>query len=231
MDPYDDIFDPQVGGGPIIPEHVPSEEEKLYHELIGTYQGTLGESGKTMNNVMWESVNAVLQKLIDRGYSEYSRFMIKPVQLGPRDFVDFGAFRAQVMSTLQRMSQDFNFSDPSYLIFRDMPKSGQQINATATATPIQQNSQINDQTQNQTQNQEVKLTINQRVRLIEQELEEKLTEDQLAEIKPVLEEFKTEPTKWSKASKLIGAVLGLSKDVAVEVVSNIIASQIGIPKI
>lgn len=226
-DPYDDndVFNPQVGGGPMILKHIPSEEEKIYHELIGKYQGTLGETGNSMDNVMWESVNIVLQQLVEKGHSQYSRFMIKPTRLGPRDFVNFGAFRSQLMSALQRMSQDFDLADPSYLIYRNMPKSGPNINTSATASPTQHNAQ------SQTQNQEVTLTVEQRVKLVEQELEEKLTEDQLSEIKPVLEEYKTEPTKWSKASKLIKSVLGLSKDVAVGVISNIIAAQMGIPKI
>src|SRR4030042_2643763 len=232
MDPYDDesLLDPQIGGGPMVLERVPTEEEKLYHELIGKYQGALGETGTTTDNVMWESVNTVLQQLIDKGYSQYSRFIIKPTKLGPRDLVDFGSFRAQLMSALQRMSQDFGFSDPSYLIYVYMPKSGTHINTSATSSQTQQNSQSNTQNQRQDQNQTVELTIEQSIGLIEQELEAKLTEEQLAEIKPVMEEYKVEPTKWGKASKLIKAVLGLSKDVAVGVISNILASQTGIPQ-
>lgn len=229
-DPYDndDIFNPQIGGGPIVPTHIPSEEEKIYHELIGKYQGALGETGTTMDNVMWESVNAVLKQLIDKGYDQYSRFIIEPTKLGPRDFVNFGSFRSQLMSALQRMSQDFDLDDPSHLIYRNMPKSGQHINTNAIASPVQHNDQSNNQ--NQSQSQEVTLTVEQRVKLVEQELEEKLTEDQLKEVKPALDEYKTEPTKWSKASKLIKVVLNLSKDVAVGVISNILSSQLGIPK-
>lgn len=224
-DPYDsgDIFSPRIGGGPIVPTHIPSEEEKIYHELIGKYQGALGETGTTTDNVMWESVNTVLKQLIDKGHNQYSRFIIQPTKLGPRDYVNFGSFRAQLMSALQRMSQDFDFADPSYLIYKNMPKSGQHINASAVASPIQHNDQSNNQ--NQSQSQVVTLTVEQRVKLVEQELEEKLTEDQLNEVKPALEEYKTEPTKWSKASKLIKVVLSLSKDVAVGVISNILASQ------
>ncbi|MDP2649415.1 MAG: hypothetical protein Q8P10_01080 [bacterium] len=229
MDPYDDndIFNPAIGGGPVVISHTPSEEEKLYHELIGKYQGSLGESGTTTENVMWESVNAVLQELVNKGHAHYSRFMITPTKLGPRDFVNFGSFRSQLMSALQRMSQDFDLADPSYLIYEHMPKSGAQISNHAVASPIQN---IN-QSQNQQQSQEVELSIDQRISLIEQELEEKLTDEQLKTVRPVLDEFKAEPTKWSKASKLIGVLLGLSKDVAVGVISNILSSQIGIPKI
>jgi len=226
MDPDYNIFNPQIGGGFVSPKHTSSEEEKLYHELIGKYQGTLGETGNTMNNAMWESVNAVLRQLIDKGHGQYSRFIIEPTKLGPRGFVDFGSFRAQLMGALQRMSQDFDLADPNYLIYRNMPKSGPHINASAVSSPTQNNNQSN----NQNQNQEMNLTITQKVELIERELEEKLTEEQLVRIKPILEEYKTEPTRWSKASKLISAVLDLSKDVAIGVVSNIISSQIGIPK-
>jgi hypothetical protein len=228
MDPYDDgdIFNPTVGGGPMVISHKPSEEEKLYRELIGKYQGSLGETGTTTENVIWESVNDVLQELINKGHAHYSRFIIKPTKLGPRDFVNFGSFRTQLMSALQRMSQDFDLSDPSYLIYEHMPKTGAQISNQAIASPIQSS----NQSQNQEQSQEVELSIDQRISLIEQELEEKLTEEQLNNIKPALDEFKAEPTKWSKASKLIGALLGLSKDVAVGVISNILASQIGLPK-
>lgn len=206
---------------------MPSEEEKLYHELIGKYQGTIGETGTTTEKVMWESVNAVLQQLVDKGHSHYSRFMIEPTKLGPSDFVNFGSFRSQLMSALQRMSQDFDLADPSYLIYEHMPKSNAQISNQAISSPIQSN----NQSQTQQQSQEVELSIDQRISLIEQELEEKLTEEQLTEIKPTLEEFKAEPTKWSKASKLIKAVLGLSKDVAVGVISNIVATQIGFPQV
>ncbi len=225
MDPYDnDIFNPQIGGLFTSSKHISSEEEKFYYELIGKYQGSLGEVGNTMDNAMWESVNDVLQQLIDKGHSQYSRFIIKPTKLGPRDFVNFGSFRAQLMSALQRMSQDFDLSDPNYLVYKDMPKSGPHVNASAVASPIQNSNQ------SQTQDQEVRLTIDQSVKLIEHELEEKLTEDQMAEIKPALEQYKAEPTKWSKSSKLIRAVLDLSKDVAIGVISNIVSSQIGIPR-
>jgi hypothetical protein len=229
MDPYDDndIFNPTIGGGPMVISHTPSEEEKLYHELIGKYQGSLGESGTTTENVMWESVNAVLQELINKGHAHYSRFIITPTKLGPRDFVNFGSFRSQLMSALQRMSQDFGLADPSYLIYEHMPNTGAQISNHATASPIQNS----NQSQNQQQSQEVALSIDQRISLIEQELEEKLTDEQLKTVRPSLDDFKAEPTKWSKASKLIGVLLGLSKDVAIGVISNIIATQIGIPKV
>ncbi|HUV71731.1 MAG TPA: hypothetical protein VMW25_01855 [Clostridia bacterium] len=231
MDPYDnnhDIFNPQIGGGPVPPKHVPSEEEKIFRELIGLYQGTLNESGQCSDPFLWESVNKAMDLLIARNYFQYEKFKMEPTHIGSIQFICYPSFRSQLMSALQRMSQDFEFSDPSYLIHAHMPKSGTHINTSATASPTQQNSQSNFQNQNQRQ--ESKLAVEQRVELVEQELNEKLTEEQLSKIRPILEAYKAEPVKWSKASKLIKAVLGLSKDVAVGVISNILSSQMGIPQ-
>lgn len=227
MDPYDDdydIFNPKIGGGPTVIRHMPSEEEKTYHELIGLYQGNINETGQCTDSFLWESFNDAMDSLVARNHTHYGKFKISPTNMGSIRFIYYPSFRSQLMRALQRMSQDFELADPSYLIHAHLPKTGTHISNSQT----QQNDQSNFQTQKQ--NQTVELNLEQRIELIEQELEEKLTEEQLTEIKPALEEFKAEPTKWSKASKLINAVLGLSKDVAVGVISNIIAAQIGLPQ-
>ena len=52
---------------------------------------------------------------------------------------------------------------------------------------------------------------------------ERLSPEQINQIEPLLTQFKNEPAVWSNAQKLITGVLGFGKDIAVNVIANVIS--------
>ncbi len=83
-------------------------------------------------------------------------------------------------------------------------------------------------TSNPTQinNQEVKISMEQRVNLVIKEIEDNLSDEQLKSVRPLIEEYKKKPTR-NASEKLVGGILGLGKDIAIGIISNIISKQLG----
>ncbi|GEM_PF-6040401 len=215
LDPYDDSDE-----GDFVPMYTPNEtteEEGLYHELLGRYQAC-PDNSTCYDQTQWDYFNGVMDTLIERGHQHYSRFKIAPRTTGNgRSFVEYSSFRMNMMSAIQRMSRDFTLVDPNYALYQYSPKNAPSFyNSNAT-------DQHNNLSQVNNQRVSVTLTLEQKMTKLDQEIAERLSPEQVQQIQPLIEQFKEAPTVWANAQKLISGVLGFGKDIATNVISAIIA--------
>ncbi len=216
-DPYDGSEDIGIS----VPMYTPNEtteEEKLYQELLGLYQACPDNSVACFDASQWGHFNSSMDTLVTRGHSAYARFKITPRINGANiSYVNYDSFRMNMMSALRRMSQDFTLSDPNFFLYQYTPKGNTSIVNANT------NEQHNSQVQHNEQKSYISLTIEQKIDRLDKEIAERLAPEQLAQIQPLLAEFKKAPTIWANGQKLIAGVLGFGKDIAVNVIASLIS--------
>ncbi|MEK7592104.1 MAG: hypothetical protein AAB508_01780 [Patescibacteria group bacterium] len=219
--PNPDPYDSRDDIGLSVPMYTPNEiteEEKLYHELLGLYQACPDNQVACYDASQWEHFNGSMDTLVTRGHSDYARFKITPRINGANiSYVNYDSFRMNMMSALRRMSQDFTLSDPNFFLYQYTPKGNTSIVNANT------NEQHNSQVQHNEQRSYISLTVEQKIKKLNKEIVERLSPEQINQIEPLLTQFKNEPAVWSNAQKLITGVLGFGKDIAVNVIANVIS--------
>lgn len=227
LDPFekiedDSIFSSGIEEGFTMSQSRFSREERFYIELIATYRVSITDSKATsIDSVIWLRVNEIINHLGSTG-KEYASFLIAPQSHVTLTWITPATFQIKLMGLLEVMAKDYDFDEPNYLIYKYMPTNAPQFQNTNTANSNQSN--------HQEQHNKQVVSIEQTVTAVEKQLQEKLSEVQLAEIAPALAAYKEEPKKWSNVEKLIKGVLGFGKDIAVGVISSVITNQMGLPR-
>lgn len=190
-------------------EHVISEEELIHSELVAVYLETSEEGYVDMS--VWTRVNELLRQLSSKS-PRYLSYLLNSENIGKT--IPVMRFKQLLRSAIQVLSVQEKFEDLSEIVRRNHIKSGMTFQNTATANPTQTN------------HQEVKIDVALRVDLVVKEIEDNLTDEQLASLRPLMKEYKNKPTR-NATERLISGILGLGKDVAIGILSNIVSRQLG----
>lgn len=185
-----------------------SPEEVIYSQLVALYLDT--EEKSYVSQRVWELANALLQRLAAKD-PEYNAFLL--VSDNAAQSIPGMTFKQQLRTAIAMLGTQEGLEDLSDIIRRNRQDGGMHVSATANPT--------------QTNHQEVKVTVEQRVEMVVKEIEDNLPDDQVAEIKPLLDDYKKKPTR-SATENLLRGILGLGTDIAVGVIANIISKQLGI---
>lgn len=186
---YDGEFDREYEV--FMPAEHPAEE-KIYVSLIGTYRVAKNVTDSTIDKEIWQSVNSAIEKFSALG-KDYSEFVLSDYQPNGMKWVSTYALQSKLMSLLEVIAHEFDFTDPNFLIYRSLPSGSQNIYATANASP----------TQTVTQEQNTVITIEQHISWITKELENNFSPEQLEQVKNELKEYKSNPKKWQFVQNLI----------------------------
>lgn len=196
-----------------MPRHIPTEEEKVFGQLVGLYQGCATNEGQCQDSFMWNSVNSAMDKLVARGHAHYDEFKMEPNNYGGRHIMNYGSIKAQLMSTLHRMSDDFDLADPAYEIFNHLPKTGQHISAFANSSPVQTNRQS------------AEMSVELSISTVIKEIEDNLSSDQVNALKAEIEALKEKPNNGT-ISQFINKLLDLGVSVSVPVLTALLKKQL-----
>lgn len=186
-----------------------SEEKFIHSELVSLFLET-SESGFVDFSV-WSRVNELLQQLSIKN----SRYLAYKLNSGnAAHSIPVMRFKQQLRSAIDVLAVQEKLEDLSHIIRRNFLSSSMTFQNMATSNPTQIN------------NQEVKISMEQRVNLVIKEIEDNLSDEQLKSVRPLIEEYKKKPTR-NASEKLVGGILGLGKDIAIGIISNIISKQLG----
>lgn len=195
------------------------EEHALYEELLGRYY-ELPKSGRSSQKTYWEPFNKILDMFIGNG-KDYARFRYEPfwddrTGIVPNFYADLSVVKSQLHAALKRIASDYGFIDPSHQISEHKKEHGMQINNTNN------NNQNQAVDQHNTQNTSIGINIQE----LEEALGETLSDEQLAEIKPKIDKFASEPKKWINAESLIKGALGFGKEAGLLVLRAVLDKYI-----
>ncbi len=186
-----------------------NEEKFIHSELVSLFLET-SESGFVDFSV-WSRVNELLQQLSIKN----SRYLAYKLNSGnAAHSIPVMRFKQQLRSAIDVLAVQEKLEDLSHIIRRNFLSSSMTFQNMATSNPTQIN------------NQEVKISMEQRVNLVIKEIEDNLSDEQLKSVRPLIEEYKKKPTR-NASEKLVGGILGLGKDIAIGIISNIISKQLG----
>lgn len=180
------------------------KEGLLFEQLLGAYHTmpvskSSGEA--TLEQEQWQALNKVVEKLVGLGHQDYSDFKIEPRNSlyggRTRQLATIDTIRMKMMSVLRMMSREFDLPDPGIELSKYGASSN--FNVNQQANPINTASSNQEQHQHQTQ----ALNAQQIIDSIENTLGEGLLE----QIKPELEAYKENPSKWANAQKLAVKIL------------------------
>ena len=193
----------------VIYEQKTKDEDIIYSELVAIYLET--PSDIYVSKEVWERVNSLLESL-SKLNPRYSSFYLSSENAAHS--IPSVTFKQKLRSAIAVMGSEFGLEDLTDIIKNNRQDNGLSVNNSAISNPIQNN----------TQNVETK--IEQNLAFIVTEIEKNLTDDQIEAVKPLIDDYKKKPTR-SATEKLIGGILGLGKDIAVGILSNIISKQVG----
>lgn len=181
-------------------------EEGYFEEIIAKIQGcpdTADGNGVFHDQQYWEEFNFIMGKLVELGHTDYERMKITPeVGGGKYRFLHYSTYKMKLLAAARKMAHEFGFGDVNYILHHDGPNGGTKIANSLQANPTMNSTQTNTQI--------TKIGIN--IQELEEALGETLSDEQLAEIKPKIDKFASEPKKWINAESLIKGALGFGKE-------------------
>lgn len=214
MELYDPFDDDEPETTVIV--HEPTEEEKIFHIMLGIYNEIPSDKPTCYDPGIWERINRQLDKLIARGHSEFEEYRLTPRHTASGvPSMNYDPIRSSLMAALQYMHVQFHLADPLFLLHQHDKSGGNRIYNMATSESH------SNQSQNQTQQQSQQITFDQMIETALSGLKEHYDQPIVDEAKVKLESLK-ENKNWAHVKAVLSWILETGKEAALAAIPVIL---------
>ena len=188
-------------------------EDVLYQQLLCVCSALPDETSyhsTTENEDHWMAFNDVVDSIVALGHTDYVKFKIQPktASYGGKEhqLVNIVTLKTKVLAVLGKLGAEFGCGNPASDLSLFKQPNG--FSVSQQANPIN----VASSSQHQEQSQENVIKLDHHFDQVEGQLIKILSATQKTELMPLFEEWKKEPTMWSRAEKVATKLMGFGRD-------------------